>query len=159
MRDFLLYISYYSIWFESSLKTPNYSEKKMITKNSIKSYCILGYQKNTDTYFGYVENSFNMSMSKTHTKIYKIIPWGGVKFDKPLTRSDKLEVAQRQKDIISYLQKDVDTLNKQYKTVEFFIVRVNSKNCPVIFDWKTYKKSTGKWNYRNIPFVKKERKS
>lgn len=129
----------------------------MITKNSIKSYCIIGYEKQTDRYYGYVENSFNMSLSRTHTRIHKVLSWG-IKFDTPLSKMNKIDLANTQKSIISHLQKDVDRLSEQYKTVEFFIVRVNSKNCPVIFDWKTYRKSTGKWNYRNIPFVRKESK-
>lgn len=127
----------------------------MITKNNVKSYCILGRHKKTGEIYGYQENSFSMSLSTTHTRLHKIIPYYFKNFDNDLTRHEKIEQKERQNEVIKFLQKQVDELNKKYSRLEFFLVRVNSRKCPVWFDWKSFRKAKNKFDRRNISFTTK----
>ncbi|QHJ78935.1 MAG: hypothetical protein [Caudoviricetes sp.] len=117
-------------------------------KNDLKSYALFGKDKDGDL-FGYVEQSFSMGLSPTHARRWSVIGYR-VDYSKPLTAKDLNAEIESQTRILKMLEKDKKTLSKQYPDLDFFIVRLNSKNCPVMIDWKAFHKATGKYERRNV---------
>lgn len=114
----------------------------------------MGKDKKSGNIYGYVEHSFSMGLSNTEVRSWPVKSYN-LELDTEFSRNDFAEQQKCQKQIIEMLERDKKTLSLKYKDIEFFIVRLNSKNCPVIIDWKKYHSSNNKYDRRNVSFTKK----
>lgn len=126
----------------------------MLTKSYLKAYALFGKDKVTGVLYGYVEHSFSMGLSQTDVRRWPIQAYD-VKLNKELTFRDLSEQKKYQERLLANLERDRKSLSDKYPQLEFFIVRLNSKNCPVIIDWKAFHKAEGKYDRRNVKWRKK----
>lgn len=120
----------------------------MLCRNYLKSYCMFGRDK-TGRLFGYIEQSFSMGLSTNQVRRWPVLPYG-MKLNQKLSRYDHVKIKEAQDKLLEMLERDVQRMKVLHPEMDFFIVRMNSKNCPVIFDWKKYKTAKGKYDMRNI---------
>ncbi|WNL63137.1 hypothetical protein [Citrobacter phage Ci1] len=126
----------------------------MLSKYYLKAYALFGKCKRTGQLYGYVEQSFSMGLSATHVRRWPVLAFDA-KYDKELTSCDLRKQKEHQAKILEMLERDKVKLSKTYPTLEFFIVRLNSKSCPVDVDWKAYHKADNKYERRNVIWSKK----
>lgn len=127
---------------------------RKLTKYYLKSYALMGKDKESGNIYGYVEHSFSMGLSNTEVRSWPVKSYN-LKLDTEFSKNDFAEQQKCQKQIIEMLERDKKTLSLKYPNIEFFIVRLNSKDCPVVIDWKKYHSSTNKYDRRNVSFTKK----
>lgn len=125
-----------------------------LCKHYLKAYAIFGKCKETGELLGYTENSFTMGFSATHVRLWSVQSYR-IPLDKELTQSEIQEQKNYQSLLLKKLQRDVKDLSVKYSEMEFFIVRLNSKNCPVRLNWKYFNKSKNKYDRRNIQWEMK----
>lgn len=126
----------------------------MLTKHYMKAYSLFGRCTQTGKLYGYVEQSFSMGLSQTHVRRWPVLAFS-TKYDKELTSFDLREQKKAQDNIIKMLERDKATLKAKYPSIDFFIVRLNSKKCPVIIDWKSFHNADNKFDRRNVVWSKK----
>lgn len=125
----------------------------MILQKTLKAYALFGKDKNGKLY-GYVENSFSMGLSESEVRRWPVLAFDSVLHEE-LSPYQIKKQEKYQKDLLTMLERDKLRMSKTYPDLEFFIVRLNSKNCPVIIHWKDYKTVKGKYQIRNIRWSKK----
>lgn len=125
----------------------------MLTNNYMKAYALFGRDKDGQLY-GYVEQSFTMGLSVTHVRRWPVQAYN-IKGDVKLTGYNLREQTKYQDKLLAMLERDKVKLSKSYPTLEFFIVRLNSKNCPVKVNWKNFHKAEGKYDRRNVKWSSK----
>jgi hypothetical protein len=134
-----------------------------------KRYIILGYNKESDTYYGYIECSFSMSYDEKRVKVYgnfktkyspdtikNIMANCKNNFDGAITNELPNSYNQH---LWFDLRAIVVHLNRtKYNNCVWRVYRVGSKNCPVTIDFseiklmKQGKMKYDKYCFRNQPF-------
>jgi hypothetical protein len=117
------------------------------------SYIILCKDQNRDL-LGETELSISLGLSKERVRVWRSSEY------RYTAKNNKISNRQA---AYNSLCKSFDKRNKKYKgKLKFKVFRVGSKNCPVKIDWKEIsfmnknKNKRSKFNWRNLPFSKKE---
>lgn len=142
-------------------------------KKGTKFYVILGYNTETETWYGYVENSFSMGADKNRIRTFSTCkgdyPWK----DRSFSERKRISKAYLKKHgyrcnfardyiidakmnpnspnqwIYFYLRDIVDNLNKKhYNNCYWKVYRVNSVSCPIDVNMYEYYKALGSKNFR-----------
>lgn len=170
-----------SVWVRVPLAAQffNFQLYVMKTIKNKKGYIVLGYNKDADKYYGYIENSFSMGVSPNRVQVY------GTNFKK-YDLDNAMRNYKSIQDGVYHFKKEWDTLylknaklnspnqllwfqvrhaaerlnNIKLKNCEWKAYRVGSKYCPVEIDFSeinTNQKlnTVNKFNYRNQPFKRK----
>ena len=95
---------------------------------------------------GYVENSFSMSFSDSHVRVFR-----------------HTRTVEKASDHNKYWQKEAASLQRRHTHTFVFMCRIGTKGCPLVIDWKNYYNllkagKLGKYDYRNLCFCVDEMK-
>lgn len=135
-------------------------------KKGTKFYVILGYNTETETWYGYVENSFSMGADKNRIRTFSTCradyPWKDRSFPerKRIAKAylkkhgyrcnyardyiidAKMNPNSPNQWIYFYLRDIADNLNKKhYNNCHWKVYRVNSKFCPINVNMNEYYKT------------------
>lgn len=117
--------------FSKKIKTNGSTKMKKIV-----SYAIFCRSKEGEL-FSESEKSFRMVLSQKEARVHSHVPHNA---------PDSLKKKEM---LIKGLNDRVKSYNLKNDGKKYFIVRLNSKNCPVKLDWIAYKKN----GFKNIPWI------